>query len=115
MTPSARCILRAKIERLGKPEQYGKVRRCMKPMCYLDTMFIIPYAVGGRRWMVALFVLSDLPHKFYAGNTPNLFRYQLCRASLVLPFAQVELPQEGVEWFLLRSQLLTSACIGGFQ
>ena len=41
----------------------------------------------------------------------DLFRDQLCRASVVLPLPEEEFAQEGIEWLLLIAVLLTSTGI----
>lgn len=52
------------------------------------------------------------------GNTlriPNLFRNQICSPGLILPPSNIQLSQERVQRFLLRTKFLTSAGVRRLQ
>lgn len=76
----------------------------------VNTMLLVRDLVCCDRWVMAEFMLETGLYRD-SGYEPDLLRNQLCSASLIYPFPQEELAQEGVQRFLLISKLVTSTSI----
>jgi hypothetical protein len=74
-------------------------------------MLLVPDGVGSDGWVVAARYALVRPRRCLEDSIPDLLANELCGTCLVLPLAQEQLAQEGVQGLLLTTQLLTSAGI----
>lgn len=72
-------------------------------------MLLVPNRVCSDGWVVAAPYALVQPRRCLQDFIPDLLADELCGACLVLPLAQKQLAQEGVQGLLLTTQLLTSA------
>lgn len=78
-------------------------------------MLLVPDGICSDGWVMAAPYVSVRPRPSLQGSIPDLLADELCGTCLVLPLAQKQLSQKGVQGLLLTTQLLTSAGVLLFQ
>lgn len=78
---------------------------------YLDAMLVVPNTVSCDGWMMARMFISGRRVLVAMEHSLDLLAHKPRLSCAILPFSQVKLAQEGVEWFLLCAILIASASI----
>jgi hypothetical protein len=74
-----------------------------------DAVLAVPDGVSRDGWvMTGHMKLASITQNCKHSRVPDLLANELCRADRVLPFAQEQLAQEGVQRLLLATELLAA-------
>jgi hypothetical protein len=72
-------------------------------------MLVVPDGVSRDGWMMTEHVtLAPNAQTYHEAVVPDLLTDKLCRTCLVLPLAQEQLAQEGVQGLLFATEFLTA-------